>query len=209
MGTAKDSIPGGRARRPGGSGGRAGASRASSRGRTVKAPASERSNAETRREEILAAAIEEFARFGLYGTAVDVIAERVGISQPYIFRLYGTKKDLFIAAALQVCDRIQRAFSAAASASPGKPLEAMGRAYAGLLSSRAELLTLLHAFAASEDPEVKRAVSSRYHELWDFVARTSGASRLQVRDFFAAGMGMTVGAALGLNHLFDPGHKDE
>ena len=166
--------------------------------------ARERSSAEERREEILAAAIQEFARFGLYGTSVDAIAERVGISQPYIFRLFGTKKDLFIAAALQVCGRIQRAFGDAARAGRDRPLEAMGHAYFSLLSSRSELLVLLHAFAASEDPEVKAAVSARYEELWNFVAKTSGATRTQVRDFFAAGMGMTVGAALGLNRLFSP-----
>jgi AcrR family transcriptional regulator len=167
-----------------------------------RAGAGERSSAEARREEILAAAIQEFARFGLYGTSVDAIAERVGISQPYIFRLFGTKKELFIAAALQVCGRIQQAFGDAAKASPDRPLEAMGHAYVPLLSSRAELLVLLHAFAASEDPEVKAVVSARYEELWDFVARASGATRIQVRDFFADGMGMTVGAALGLNRLF-------
>src|SRR5512137_2944302 len=107
-----------------------------------------RSSAEERREEILGAAIKEFARFGLYGPSVDAIAERVGISQPYIFRLFGTKKDLFIAAALRVCERIQKAFGDAARAQPDRPLEAMGRAYVPLLSSRAELLVLLHAFAA-------------------------------------------------------------
>jgi AcrR family transcriptional regulator len=163
-----------------------------------------RSSAEERREEILAAAIQEFAKFGLYGTSVDAIAERVGISQPYIFRLFGTKKELFIAAALQVCGRIQQAFGDAGKASPNRPLEAMGHAYGGLLSSRAELLVLLHAFAASEDPEVKAVVSARYEELWDFVAKTSGATRIEVRGFFADGMGMTVGAALGLSRLFAP-----
>lgn len=166
--------------------------------------AGERSSAEERREEILAAAIQEFARFGLYGTSVDTIAERVGISQPYIFRLFGTKKELFIAAALQVCGRIQKAFGDAVRSGPDRPLDAMGHAYLPLLSSRAELLVLLHAFAASEDPEVKAAVGARYEELWDFVAKASGATRTQVRDFFAAGMGMTVGAALGLNRLFSP-----
>lgn len=177
--------------------------------RTERKPVGERSNANVRREEILAAAIEEFARFGLYGTAVDAIAERVGISQPYIFRLFGTKKELFIAAARQVCGRIQEAFANALKSSPEQPLEAMGRAYVPLLSSRAELLVLLHAFAASEDPGVKRAVSARYEELWDFVTKASGATRTQVRDFFAAGMGMTVGAALGLNRLFAPAHGRE
>ena len=161
-----------------------------------------RSSAEERREEILCAAVEEFARFGLYGTSVDAIADKIGISQPYIFRLFGTKKDLFIAAALRVCERIGRAFTEAARAHPENPLKAMGQAYAPLLSHRSELLVLLHAFAASEDREVGRAVSAGYARLWKLVAETSGASREQVRDFFAAGMGMTVGAALGLQELF-------
>jgi AcrR family transcriptional regulator len=164
--------------------------------------ASGRSSAGERREEILSAAIEEFSKFGLYGTSVDAIAERVGISQPYIFRLFGTKKELFLAAALRVCERIEAAFGEAARARPEKPLEAMGRAYAFLLSSRSELLTLLQAFAASEDKEVRKVVAGRYAELWDFVALKSGATREQVRDFFAAGMGMTVTAALGLQHLW-------
>jgi AcrR family transcriptional regulator len=165
-----------------------------------------RSSAEARREEILDAAIQEFARLGLYGTSVDDIAERVGISQPYIFRLFSTKKELFIAAALRVCGRIEQAFDEAARKNPGHSLKAMGHAYVPLLSSRAELLVLLHAFAASGDEEVRSAVSARYAKLWEFVARTSGASREQVIGFFASGMGMTVGAALKLEHLFMPPH---
>ena len=178
-------------------------------GRVAHKVAPSRSSAEERKEEILSAAIEEFARFGLYGTSVDVIAERVGISQPYIFRLFGTKKDLFIAAALRVCERIQRAFGEAARAHPEAPLKAMGRAYVPLLSSRAELLVLLHAFAASADQEVGSAVGARYAKLWEFVTEASGGTREQVRDFFAAGMGMTVGAALGLQHLFAPLKEEE
>ncbi len=169
----------------------------------------ERSSAEERKDEILNAAIEEFARFGLYGTSVDAIAERVGISQPYVFRLFGTKKDLFIAAARRVCDRIQRAFAEAAKANPDRPLEAMGRAYKPLLSRRAELLVLLQAFAAAEDSDVGKAVGERYADLWSFVARTTNATQAQVRDFFAGGMGMTVGAALGLQHLFEPASGEE
>ncbi len=161
-----------------------------------------RSTAEERREEILVAAIEEFARFGLYGTSVYTIAERLDISQPYIFRLFGTKKSLFIAAAVRVCDRIERAFAEAAQANPERRLDAMGHAYSSLLSSRSELLTLLQAFAAAEDEEIRKAVAARYTELWRFVATTSGATDEQVRDFFAAGMGMTVGAALGIESLY-------
>ena len=126
-----------------------------------------------------------------------------------IFRLYGTKKDLFVAAALRVCQRIQDAFEEAARRDPEHALRAMGDAYQPLLSSRAELLVLLHAFAASEDQEVRKAVSSRYEELWKFVAARSGAGRAAVAQFFADGMGITVGAALGLEHLFEHEHALE
>jgi AcrR family transcriptional regulator len=169
----------------------------------------ERKSAEDRREEILDAAIAEFSRFGLYGTSVDAMAERVGISQPYIFRLFGTKKELFIAAATRVCQRIQDAFERAARTNPDNPLKAMGQAYGPLLSSRDELLVLLHAFAASADPGIRRAIAARYMKLWEFVAKASGASREEVRDFFAAGMGMTVGAALGLQELFEHPREGE
>ncbi len=57
-----------------------------------------RSTADDRREAILQAAMEAFAEKGLHGTSTETIARAVGISQPYLFRLYGTKKELFLAA---------------------------------------------------------------------------------------------------------------
>jgi AcrR family transcriptional regulator len=65
---------------------------------TVATQATERKSAEVRREEILEAAVKEFAYGGLHGTSTERIAQRAGISQPYLFRLFGTKKELFIAA---------------------------------------------------------------------------------------------------------------
>ena len=43
------------------------------------------------------AAIAAFAVTGYHGTPTDTLARRAGISQPYLFRLYGTKKDLCLA----------------------------------------------------------------------------------------------------------------
>ena len=48
-----------------------------------------------RREEILAAAVEEFGEHGYHGGSTEGIARRAGISQPYVFRLFGTKQELF------------------------------------------------------------------------------------------------------------------
>ena len=46
---------------------------------------------------MIEAATAEFAHGGLDGTSTDDIATRVGISQPYLFRLFRTKKELFLA----------------------------------------------------------------------------------------------------------------
>ena len=54
-----------------------------------------------RRADIVDAAIVEFAKRGLEGTSTYDIARRAGISQPYLFRLFGTKKGLFKAATEQ------------------------------------------------------------------------------------------------------------
>ena len=57
----------------------------------------QRLTADERRDAVIAAATVEFARGGYAGTSTQAIARRVGVSQPYLFQLYATKKDLFLA----------------------------------------------------------------------------------------------------------------
>ena len=56
-----------------------------------------RKSAEERREEIVSAAFEHFAQSGYNGASTDAIARDAGISQPYLFRLFRTKRELFLA----------------------------------------------------------------------------------------------------------------
>jgi AcrR family transcriptional regulator len=159
-----------------------------------------RKSAEERREEIIEAAVEEFSAKGLRGASVEEMAERVGVSQPYVYRLFGTKKELFLAAMRRVRERVQEAFrAAAAEANPENALEAMGRSYDRSLFGRKERLMLLQGFAAAGDPEVREAVGEGYAALWRFVRETTGASEEEVRSFFAMGMLLTVDAAIGLS----------
>jgi AcrR family transcriptional regulator len=160
-----------------------------------------RMSADERRDEVLNVAVVEFATYGLHGASTETIAAKAGISQPYIFRLFGTKKELFIASVERVCDRIRATFQQAAASDPDNALKAMGNSYHKLLSQRYELLMLLQAFAASEDREVQRAVRARYAGLIEFVEQTSGASHEQVMEFFAFGMGLTIGTVLDLTDL--------
>jgi AcrR family transcriptional regulator len=57
-----------------------------------------RLSAAERRADVVDAAVVEFAKRGLDATSTEDIARRAGISQPYLFRLFETKKELFKAA---------------------------------------------------------------------------------------------------------------
>jgi len=89
-----------------------------------------RQTAEERRAAVLEAANVEFALRGLHGASTDAIARRAGISQPYLFRLFGSKKELFIAV-LEACfARTLEDFRGAASGKSGQEaLAAIGEAY--------------------------------------------------------------------------------
>ncbi|MBA3945233.1 MAG: TetR/AcrR family transcriptional regulator [Herpetosiphonaceae bacterium] len=166
-----------------------------------------RHSAEERRRAILDAAISEFATYGLHGSSTEKIAQRVGISQPYIFRLFGTKKELFLAALELVNDRILTTFMDAAAAADGHVLGAMGRSYETLLTNRDELFLLLQAFAASAEPDVQTAARARYAELYRAVAQVSGATKETLREFFAYGMLCTVAMAIDLPELLNGGQE--
>src|SRR5579872_5049209 len=89
-----------------------------------------RKTKEVRREEILEAATVEFALRGLHGASTEDIARRAGISQPYVFRLFGTKKDLFRAVIARCFRETLEMFQRAAEGLRGEAaLEAIGRAY--------------------------------------------------------------------------------
>ncbi len=159
---------------------------------------SSRQTAEQRRAAIVAAAVTEFAVRGLHGTPTEAIARRAGISQPYLFRLFGTKKQLFLAVVDECFRRTRRTFGeAAARAEPGHALEALGAAYIGSLE-RDNLLAQLQAYAACADTEVRDAVEAGYRDLVAYVASLTGAREHEVGRFFATGMLINVVAAMGL-----------
>jgi AcrR family transcriptional regulator len=176
--------------------------------------ASLRLSADARRQQVLRAAVAEFAIYGLHGTSTEQIARRVKISQPYIFRLFPSKKDLFIAAIDQCFDRVEAAFRAAAddlaqrehaslrdhleTAPINARLHAMGHAYAGLLGERELLLFQMQAYAACSDEDVRRRVRHRWEQLVNLVGELSGASQGEITVYFARGMLMNVVASMGM-----------
>jgi len=156
-------------------------------------------SAEERREMVLEAAVAEFALHGLAGTSTEDVARAAGISQPYLFRLFPTKKALFLALVERCYLRIEDAFIAAAGDKTGEAaLEAMGDEYERLLDNRTLLLLQMHAYAASEDPEIRAVTRAGFKRLWTMVERVSGLPFDRVVQFFAMGMLMNVAAAMDL-----------
>jgi AcrR family transcriptional regulator len=157
------------------------------------------STADQRRETILQAAGQVFAARGMHGTPTMEIAKAAGISQAYLFRLFPTKAELFIAVVQRCNERIHSTFveaAAAAKASGEDVLQAMGHAYVGLLADRDLLLGQLHAFAACDDDAVRAQMRRSFGRLVELIERESGADPEQVRVFFAHGMLLNVLAAM-------------
>ncbi len=129
------------------------------------------------------------------------MAQRAGVSQPYVFRLFGTKKALFMATVDRVLEHILTAFREAAhdaQRSGGDVLPAMGLAYVTLLANRDELLLHMQAFAACSDPEVQEMVRRRFGEVVSYVRSLPGMTEQSVHDFMAQGMLLNVAAAMNL-----------
>jgi AcrR family transcriptional regulator len=152
-----------------------------------------------RREMVLEAAVPEFAVHGLAGTSTEDVARRAGISQPYLFRLFPTKKALFLALVERCFRRIEGAFTAAAGDLTGdEAMTAMADEYERLLDDRTLLLLQMQIYAACGDPEIREVARTGYKHLWEMVERITGLPFQTVVDFFAVGMLMNVGAALDL-----------
>jgi AcrR family transcriptional regulator len=160
--------------------------------------ATTRSTAAARRDDVLDAALVEFAERGFEGASTEDIARRAGISQPYLFRLFGTKKELFKASAARCLRETLEMFQRAAEGKRGEEaLEAIGKAYmARLETDRAQLRAQMHAYVASDDPEIREVVRAGYGDLVGYVRRVSDADWPTVWSFFATGMLLNVLASM-------------
>ncbi|WP_256789225.1 TetR/AcrR family transcriptional regulator [Frankia sp. AvcI1] len=169
------------------------------RGMATRAEGGGRMSAEQRRASVLAAAVVEFAHGGLTGTSTESIALRAGISQPYLFRLYPTKKALFLAVIADTFHRTATHFEQAAGELTGEAaLDAMKESYQELLADPAYLLNQLQAYSGCYDAEVQAATRTGFHRLWDTVLRITGLPVDDVRQFFAYGMLFNIIAAMDL-----------
>lgn len=155
-----------------------------------------------RRAQILGIAAEEFARTGLHGTSAETIARRAGISQPYIYRLFGTKKELFRLVVADAFEQMTRGVAAAAGERRGEAsLLVMAAEYRRLLGDRTRLLLQLHGFAACDDPEIRATVQAAFGVHWETVAGITGLDPVRMKVYIALGMLLADVAAMDATDL--------
>ncbi len=168
-------------------------------------------SAEERRRSVIRAATAEFARGGYHGTSTEVIAQRVGVSQPYLFRLFPSKKAIFLAAAEHCVEGTIRSFEEAAEGLSGEDaLRAMAQAYNRTIAEQPEQLQMQMqmylAVAAAEregDHEFGARVRDGWMRLWDTAHVALGAEVRETTTFMAYGMLINCLAAMG----FPPEHR--
>lgn len=156
-------------------------------------------SAEDRRTVVLAAATKAFAKGGFAGTSTDAVAREAGVSQPYVVRLFGSKRDLFLAVFGQTCDRIRSTFAEVIAdrfdPESEEDRERLGHSYTALLQDRDMLRVMMHGFS-TDDPEVSRVARSWMGAIFELL-HGAGWPEERVRDFIAQGMLLNVLLSIG------------
>ncbi|GAA1973229.1 TetR/AcrR family transcriptional regulator [Amycolatopsis minnesotensis] len=150
-----------------------------------------RLTAAERSDQLVSAAISAFSASGYAATTTDDIARLANVSQPYVIRLFGTKRRLFVAGIERAASRIEQTFRDA-----GTDLDSLGAAYDRLLAERELLAMLLQGYAASSDPEIGAVVRDRFGRIYLLIRELTGAEAEDVQRFLATGMLLTVLGAL-------------
>lgn len=169
-----------------------------------------RMSADARRAQVLDAATGAFARTGYAGTSTDVVAREAGVSQPYVVRMFGTKRDLFLAVFERSTDKIKQAFQAVLEEQPfdhedDADWARLGAAYTELLADRDFLLVMMHGFAASDDEAIGAQARSCMGAIYDLI-RGTGCPAEQATGFVAHGMLLNVMLAMRApEHVGDSG----
>lgn len=168
-------------------------------------------SAEERRESVIRAAMVEFAKGGYNGTSTEVIAKRVGVSQPYLFRLFPSKRAIFLAASGRCCEQITEVFRKASEGLEGEAaLHSMGEAYQaliaddpGMLLMQMQMYVAVSSAEVAGDREFGEALRAGWMEMYDVVRLALGADVSETTQFLAYGMLINVLVSMG----FRPDHR--
>jgi AcrR family transcriptional regulator len=157
-----------------------------------------RGTATQRRSDAIEAGMRVFADNGLTMSAVRQVAEEIGVSQPYVFRLFGTKQAFFLACLDALAERISTVFQKSAAAAAAEPLDAMGAGFRDLVADGVVSGLLLQACAAARgDEQIAARCRSLISRLLGEAGRLTGAAPCELTDFLASGALVLLLQAIG------------
>lgn len=153
-----------------------------------------------RKAHLMEVAVSAFAELGFYKTTTAMIAQRAGVTQPYIFHFFHTKEELYMAVLDRGFSIIHEAFARVEGA--GEQVVAkMSEAFQQLLiTNRQELLLTMHAFATPE-PQIKAFVRDRHLQGYELI-RTKFAQagiaqpEFEAKTFIGQGIMITMAEVL-------------
>jgi TetR/AcrR family transcriptional regulator len=176
---------------------------------TAQVPA-KRLPAEARRQAVLETACRVFSRSSYRGATTAEIAREAGISEPILYRHFGSKRDLYLACLEEAWRGFRLVCEEAVAADPAQSLGAIADAYmAKGRKLRVVDLWIQGLNEASDDKVIAAAVRRQIREVRDFFADVirDGQGRGVVhadRDadaeawiFVAAGLLATIDGRLG------------
>ena len=134
---------------------------------------------QTRRDQILAAAAELFARHGFHGVGIDDIGAAVGISGPALYRHFRSKDAMLGEMLTSISERLLEGGQnrVAASGDPAHALRELIRWHVDFALDDPALITVQSRNLANlTDPDRRRvrALQRRYVEVWvETIRKTS------------------------------------
>lgn len=145
---------------------------------STSAPRRPRRSSEHVRSLVLDAAVDVFAEKGLAGATGREIAERAGVGEPTMFRIFGTKERIFEAAVLRPFDTFIETFTEDWLAAPlpgGEPSLVLAQFVSELHDLVGENRALFAAVAATDrvGAGLERALG-RLEQVGDAIAETHG-----------------------------------
>ena len=122
--------------------------------------ATRRLTAEQRRQQLVATALELFARRGYRSTTMDDIAEAAGVTKPLVYQHFSSKRALYLELVNSIAQELLAAVRSAVlqADGPRQQVEMGFAAYFRLVVSREDEFRLLYGRDHADDKELGRAL---------------------------------------------------
>src|SRR3954453_14044635 len=128
--------------------------------------------AAARREQLLAVALEVFAREGFHGTSMNEVAEAAGVTKPVLYQHFRSKRELFLALLDDVGAGLRNAIGKAAveAGTPRAQVEKGFAAFFTWMANDRDAFLLLFGGGLRRDEEFAEAVRGVEAAIADAIA---------------------------------------